>query len=86
MSIGTKANNLNIMKAHNINVPWFISIKWEDLVKNPEELHKLFGEIDYDDYDTLERTSEKLKNKIEYIISNEYKLDESLYQKYLNNF
>lgn len=69
--LGSKINNLLILKNKNINVPEFFYIKHDDILKGKLELDDLKGM----DRQQLEKTSEKLKKQIE----------EKIKIKYINN-
>ena len=64
MNYGNKANNLNEMKAHGINVPQFICLSWEELVPEGINIKELAKDVDYNNLEDLEKLSVTLQNDI----------------------
>ena len=65
MDYGNKGNNLNKMRAHEINVPQFICLSWKELIKDEEEIahniRKMSKDINYDNVAELYKLSTSLQ-------------------------
>ena len=78
MDYGNKGNNLNKMRAHGINVPQFICLTWQELIKDEEEIEgeirDISKDIDFDNAAELYRLSTSLQmlitDKIEHSLEN----------------
>ena len=78
MDYGNKGNNLNKMRAHGINVPQFICLTWQELIKDEEEIagkiRDISKDIDFDNAAELYRLSTSLQmlitDKIEHSLEN----------------